>query len=100
MDNMDHVRNFLDKKDRTIPDKVLDKMNEESKKLNFEMAAKYRDYYRALSIISERQYVTETTGDDMDIIAFSKGTSIIVVQVFFMRKGHIVDREHLSLIHI
>lgn len=97
MENIDDVRRFLDKKDRVIPDTVLDKMNEESEKLNFEMAAKYRDYYRALSIISERQYVTETTGDDMDIIAFSKGTSIIVVQVFFMRKGHIVDREHFII---
>ena len=60
---MEDVRLFLDKKDRTIPDKVLCKMNAESAKLNFEMAAKYRDYYRALSIISERQYVTETTGE-------------------------------------
>ena len=95
--NMEDVRHFLDKKDRAIPDKVLQKMNEESAKLNFEMAAKYRDYYRALSIISERQYVTETTGEDVDIIAFSKGMSIIVVQVFFMRKGHIVDREHFII---
>ena len=97
LDHMDDVRRFLDKKDRVIPETILEKMNEESEKLNFEMAAKYRDYYRALSIISERQYVTETTGDDMDIIAFSKGTSIIVVQVFFMRKGHIVDREHFII---
>ena len=94
---MDDVRKFLDKKDMTIPNKVLEKMNEESKKLNFEMAAKYRDYYRALSIISERQYVTETTGEDVDIIAINKGISIIVAQVFFMRKGHIVDREHFII---
>ena len=94
---MDDVRRFLDKKDRKIPDRVLERMNEESSKLNFEMAAKYRDYYRALSIISERQNVTETTGEDVDIIAFSKGVSIIVVQVFFMRKGHIVDREHFII---
>ena len=95
--NMDDVRQFLDKKDRVIPEWVLDKMNEESSKLNFEMAAKYRDYYRALSIISERQNVTETTGEDVDIIALSKGISTIVVQVFFMRKGHIVDREHFII---
>ena len=94
---MDDVRKFLDKKDTTIPNKVLEKMNEESEKLNFEMAAKYRDYYRALSIISERQYVTETTGEDVDIIAINKGISIIVAQVFFMRKGHIVDREHFII---
>ena len=95
--NIDDVRRFLDKKDRVIPDMVLEKMNEESEKLNFEVAAKYRDYYRALSIISERQYVTETGGDDVDIIAINKGASIIVVQVFFMRKGHIVDREHFII---
>ena len=72
-------------------------MNEESSKLNFEMAAKYRDWYRALSIISEKQFVTETTGEDIDIIAMSKGISTIIMQVFFMRKGQIVDREHFVI---
>lgn len=94
---MDDVRRFLDHKDRTIPDKVLSLMNEESSKLNFEMAAKYRDWYRALSIISEKQFVTETTGEDIDIIAMSKGISTIIMQVFFMRKGQIVDREHFII---
>ena len=94
---MDDVRRFLDHKDRTIPDKVLSLMNEESSKLNFEMAAKYRDWYRALSIISEKQFVTETTGEDIDIIAMSKGISTIIMQVFFMRKGQIVDREHFVI---
>ena len=94
---MDDVRRFLDHKDRTIPDKVLSLMNEESAKLNFEMAAKYRDWYRALSIISEKQFVTETTGEDIDIIAMSKGISTIIMQVFFMRKGQIVDREHFII---
>ena len=94
---MDDVRRFLDHKDRTIPDKVLSLMNEESSKLNFEMAAKYRDWYRALSIISEKQFVTETTGEDIDIISMSKGISTIIMQVFFMRKGQIVDREHFVI---
>ena len=94
---MDDVRRFLYHKDRTIPDKVLSLMNEESSKLNFEMAAKYRDWYRALSIISEKQFVTETTGEDIDIIAMSKGLSTIIMQVFFMRKGQIVDREHFVI---
>lgn len=94
---MDDVRRFLDHKDRTIPDKVLSLMNEESSKLNFEMAAKYRDWYRALSIISEKQFVTETTGEDIDIIAMSKGISTIIMQVFFMRNGQIVDREHFII---
>ena len=94
LDHMKDVENFLANKDDKIPNWILEKMSEESKKLNFEMAAKYRDYYRALSVISEKQNVTETNGDDMDIIAMSKGMNTIIVQVFFMRQGKIVDRQH------
>lgn len=97
LSHMDDIRKFLDDKDRMIPDLVLEKMNKASKNLDFEEAAKYRDYYRALSTISEKQYVTETTGEDMDIIAMSKGVAVIVMQVFFMRKGQIVDREHFII---
>ncbi|WP_297280715.1 excinuclease ABC subunit UvrC [uncultured Anaerococcus sp.] len=97
MDNIRDIRLFLENKSDKIPNWVLDKMNEASSKLNFEMASKYRDYYRALSAISERQKVTKTGGDDMDIIAMSKGSNVIVMQVFFMREGKIVDREHFII---
>ncbi|BFL72606.1 excinuclease ABC subunit UvrC [Anaerococcus nagyae] len=97
MENIEDVKLFLENKSDKIPDWVLDKMNQASSELNFEMASKYRDYYRALSTISERQKVTETGGDDMDIIAMSKGTSVIVMQVFFMREGKIVDRQHFII---
>ena len=97
MDAIYDVRLFLENKSSKISDWVLAKMNEESQKLNFEMAIMYRDYYRALSTISERQNVTDSSAEDMDIIAMSKGSSIIVMQVFFMRKGQIVDREHFII---
>ena len=97
MDAIGDVKNFLENKSDNIPDWVLAKMNEASKDLNFEMASKYRDYYRALSTISERQNVTETRDEDMDIIAMSKGVTAIVMQVFLMRQGKIVDREHFII---
>lgn len=97
LDNMDDINDFLESKSEKIPTWILDKMNKEASKLNFEMAARYRDYYRALSVISERQNVTETKGDDIDIIAMSKGMTIIVIQVFFMRQGKVVDREHFFI---
>lgn len=97
MDAIYDVRLFLENKSSKISDWVLAKMNEESQKLNFEMAIMYRDYYRALSTISERQNVTDSSAEDMDIIAMSKGSSVIVMQVFFMRKGQIVDREHFII---
>ena len=97
MDAIGDVKNFLENKSDNIPDWVLAKMNKASKDLNFEMASKYRDYYRALSTISERQNVTETRDEDMDIIAMSKGVTAIVMQVFLMRQGKIVDREHFII---
>ena len=84
---MEQVSSFLDKKSDKIPAWVLEKMQAYSKELNFEMAAIYRDYYRALSVISERQNVTETRADDMDIIATSKGINNIIIQVFFYENG-------------
>ncbi|WP_394018414.1 excinuclease ABC subunit UvrC [Anaerococcus cruorum] len=97
MDHIQDVKSFLENKSDKIPNWVLEKMNESSAELNFEMASKYRDFYRALSIISERQKVTETAGEDMDIIAMSKGTTAIVIQVFLMRQGKIVEREHFII---
>ncbi|MFO3716380.1 excinuclease ABC subunit UvrC [Anaerococcus cruorum] len=97
MEHINDVKSFLENKSDKIPNWVLEKMNESSAELNFEMASKYRDFYRALSTISERQKVTETAGEDMDIIAMSKGHTAIVMQVFLMRQGKIVEREHFII---
>lgn len=97
MEHIEDIKEFLENKSEKIPNWVLEKMNEESSKLNFEMATKYRDYYRALSTISERQKITETAGEDMDIVAMSKGITAIVMQVFLMRQGKIVEREHFII---
>lgn len=91
------VKEFLENKSSQILDWISIKMNEESHKLNFEMAAIYRDYYKALQTIAQRQKVTDSTKEDMDIIAMSKGSSLIIMQVFFMRDGKIVDREHFVI---
>lgn len=97
MENMGHVKDFLENKSELIPNLVIEKMNKASKSLDFENAAKYRDYHRALSTISQKQKVTNTKEDDMDIIAMSKGIFYVTMQVFFMRDGKIVDREHFIL---
>lgn len=97
MDAIDDVKSFLENKSDKIPTWVLEQMNQASLDLNFEIAGKYRDFYRALSTISQRQNVTEALGEDMDIIAMSKGTTAIVMQVFIMRQGKIVDREHFII---
>lgn len=97
MEDVNKVKDFLENKSDFIPKLVIDKMNDSSKNLDFENAAKYRDFHRALSIISQKQKITNTSEEDMDIIAISKGVSYVTVQVFFMRNGKIVDREHFIL---
>lgn len=97
MENMAKVKDFLENKSNEIPNLVIKKMNKASQILDFENAAKYRDYHMALSTISQKQKVTTTNGDDIDIIAMSKGLFYVTMQVFFMRDGKIVDREHFII---
>lgn len=94
MENIGKIKNFLENKSQEIPNLVLDTMNKASKNLDFEKAAKYRDYYRALSVITAKQKVTNTKQEDYDIIAMSKGVTNVCMQVFLMRDGKLVDRQH------
>lgn len=97
LENIEKVKRFLDSKDDEILEEVLLRMEEASKSLNFEQAAKYRDYHKALMVLREKQKVTNTNGEDMDIIAMSRGKSNVTIEVFFMRNGKIVDREDFIL---
>jgi excinuclease ABC subunit C len=97
MKDIEEIRLFLENKSDKIPNLVLEKMNSYSKNLEFEQAAKYRDYYRALSVIGEKQNISRVNEKDSDIIALSRGNGFSVMQVFLMRSGKIVDRQHFIL---
>lgn len=97
MENIEKVKTFLENKSDEIPNLVLEKMNYHSKNLDFEQAAKYRDYYRALSVISAKQKVTDTKLNEYDIISISRGINNVTMQVFLMRDGKIVDRQHFIM---
>lgn len=97
MKNIGRVKDFLENKSDEIPNRVLEIMNEASKSLDFEKAARYRDFYRALSVIMAKQKVTNTKAEDYDIIAMSKGISFVCMQVFLMRDGKLVDRQHFIM---
>lgn len=97
MENIGRIKKFLENKSEDIPNLVLDTMNEASKNLDFEKAAKYRDYHRALSVITAKQKVTNTKQEDYDIIAMSKGITNVCMQVFLMRDGKLVDRQHFII---
>lgn len=97
MGNIKKVKNFLENKSDEISNKVISIMNQASKNLEFEKAARYRDFHRALSVISAKQKVTDLKAEEYDIIALAKGLSYVCVQVFLMRDGKLVDRQHFMI---
>ena len=77
--------------------KIEEKMKKAASNLDYEKAAIYRDQLTALSSIIERQKIVSTNEMDQDIIAVAQGGGISWVQIFFVRKGKIIQRQHFTL---
>ena len=76
------------------------KMLEASEKLEFEEAAKYRDLLTNVRSVSQKQKITDSGLEDKDIIALYKDENDAVVQVFFVRGGKLIGREHYYMMHV
>ncbi|ABR50205.1 excinuclease ABC, C subunit [Alkaliphilus metalliredigens QYMF] len=88
---------FLGGKEDELIKKIEEKMKRAAEKMDFEGAAHYRDQRQALLDIIERQKVVSVNDIDQDIIAMAKGEQESCVQVFFVRGGKLVQREHYIL---
>ena len=62
-------------------------MQKASEQLAFEDAIRYRDLYNSVKSVAQKQKITDSDGEDKDIIALAKDESDAVVQVFFVRDG-------------
>ncbi len=92
---------FLSGKEEEIIDSLKDKMKQASQNLDYEKAAKFRDQIKALEIISEKQKIVSTTSSmDQDVIGSAIGIEEACMQVFFIRNGKIIGREHFLLTNI
>ncbi len=76
------------------------KMKEAAEQLLFEEAAKFRDLYNSVKQVSQKQKITDTVGEDKDIIALYQYESEAVVQVFFVRDGKLIGREHYYMTNV
>lgn len=76
------------------------KMQKAAEELEFEEAAKYRDLYNSVKAVSQKQKINEGVGENKDIIALSKDDTDAVVQVFFVRDGKLIGREHFYMTHV
>ena len=73
------------------------KMEEASENLEFEEAIKYRELIRSVKHIAQKQKMTDGSMEDRDIIACSVDGQDAVVQVFFVREGKLIGRDHFHL---
>lgn len=98
MDMINEILVFLNGKEEALIRVIEDKMLEASKELDFESAAKYRDQINSLKLLNEKQKIVSTTNMvDQDVIGMAKGIEEVCIQIFFIRSGKIIGREHFIL---
>ena len=74
-----------------------EKMMAASDSLEFEKAIEYRELLTSVQKVAQKQKITDTAGDDRDIIAMASEGEDAVVQVFFIRSGRLIGRDHFYL---
>ena len=90
---------FLNGNYRPILKELEEKMKEAAEALEFEEAARLRDLHESVKSVSQKQKITDNEGDDKDVIAMSRDGEEVVVQVFFVRDGKLIGREHYYMTH-
>ena len=77
-----------------------EKMKKAAEAMEFEDAARYRDLPSSVRQVSQKQKITEGVGEDKDILALYQDETEAVVQVFFVRDGKLIGREHYYMTHV
>ena len=72
-------------------------MQAASEALEFEKAIEYRELLSSVQKIAQKQKITDTAGEDRDILAVATEEEDAVVQVFFIRGGRLIGRDHFYL---
>ncbi len=85
---------FLNGNYAPIIKNLEEKMLEASENLEFEKAIEYRELLSSVKQIAQKQKITHTDGEDKDIIAIAADDRDAVVQVFFVRDGKLIGRDH------
>ena len=91
------VVSFLNGNSKDVIRELEEKMMLASEELRFEDAMEYRDLIESVNRIGERQKITSQDDTDKDIIAMAIDREDAVVQVFFMRQGKMIGRDHFYI---
>lgn len=95
---IDQAIDFLNGHYDGIQKELKKKMQAASEAMEFEEAIKYRELLNSVNHVAEHQKITDSgSQNDRDIIAFAREDTDAVVQVFFVREGRMIGREHYHM---
>ena len=97
---VDQALDFLGGNYKVILRDLERKMQDAAEALDFEEAIRYRDLFESVKSVSQKQKITHSDGEDKDIIAMAQDEQDAVVQVFFVRGGKLIGREHYYMTNV
>lgn len=97
---IEQALDFLNGNYAPILNNLEQKMTKAAENLEFEEAARYRDLYNSVKSVAQKQKITDSDGEDKDIIALAKDETDAVVQIFFVRDGKLIGRDHFYMTHV
>lgn len=100
LENIEKALDFLNGNHKGVIKELEEKMSQASDELRFEEAIEYRELLGSVNMISQKQKITDSGQEDKDIIALAKEENDAVVQVFFIRNGKLIGREHFYMTHV
>ena len=96
-ENVMNAMELLNGNYKPVIDVLTAKMMKASEEFLFEEAAEYRDLINSVKFVAQKQKISNSDQEDRDIIAFARADDEAVVQVFFIRSGKLIGRDHFHL---
>ena len=96
-EHVEQALEFLNGNYRPVIQMLEEEMREASDQLDFEKAIEKRDLLTSVKQVAQKQKITASDGEDKDVIAVSTDQKEAVVQIFFVRDGRLIGREHFYL---
>ena len=95
--SVSEVIEFLDGKYNPVLTMLEEKMMAASDAMEYEQAIEYRELLNSVKQVAQKQKITSHSMEDRDVIAMARDDADAVVQVFFVRDGKMIGREHFRV---
>ena len=96
-ESVNQALDFLNGSYGPVLDMLKKRMEEASERMEFEDAAAWRDLWNSVKQVAQKQKITSGDGEDKDVLAVAADGTDAMVQVFFIRGGRLIGRDHFCL---